>query len=187
MDQNGLSCVQVARAHNLAVFDAFRELDFEKDPFGSLGQLICEKRNASGSDNASAGVNSDWLTGNGTTFAGNSSGRSLKRWRLSCLVPSSGPKPVFFPTLNELTFTTTSILFLTLFGVSQLEIAVGMTDYGSSNDIRSVGPAPSQYRGRPHLILRHFLPVIRKEGSVGERSRDDTSTIRYSLQPSSFV
>lgn len=62
---------------NSAVFRAARELDFEKDAFGSLGQLICDRRDAS--DNASAGARSAGLPGNRAIFASNSSGRSLKR------------------------------------------------------------------------------------------------------------
>lgn len=83
------------------VFRAASELDFEKDPFGSLSQLFCDKRNASGSNNASDGVHSAGPTGNGTNFPGNSSGRSLKRWRLSCLAASSGSILIFFKLLNE--------------------------------------------------------------------------------------
>lgn len=93
MDQSGLSCVQVARMQNSAVFRAARELDFEKDAFGSLGQLICDRRDASGSDNASAGARSAGLTGNGAIFASNSSGRSLKR----CIIWINTD---FFRTLN---------------------------------------------------------------------------------------
>lgn len=65
---------------NSAAFGAARELDFEKDPVGSLGQLICDRRDLSSSDNTSASVRSTGPMGIvGTT--GNSSGGSLKRQR----------------------------------------------------------------------------------------------------------
>lgn len=54
-------------------FGAARELDFGKDPVGSLGQLICD-RDLSGSGNASASVRSAGLMGIMGIAAGNSSG-----------------------------------------------------------------------------------------------------------------
>ena len=72
---------------NSAVLRAARQLDFEKDAFGGLGQLMCGRRDASGSDNASVGVPSAGLTGNGPIVASNSSGRGHKCWQMfTCII-----------------------------------------------------------------------------------------------------
>uniref|UniRef100_H3C1X8 P-type phospholipid transporter n=1 Tax=Tetraodon nigroviridis TaxID=99883 RepID=H3C1X8_TETNG len=71
---------EVARAQDSAAFRAARELDFEKDAFGSLGQLICDKRAASG--NASAGVRSAGviLAGNGSDSMSSSLAEARSRF-----------------------------------------------------------------------------------------------------------
>lgn len=102
MDPNGLSCVQVTRVQNSAVFRAARELDFERDALGSLGQLICDRGGASGSENASSGVRSTGLAGNGTIFVANSSGRNASG--CGCIIWINTVFVLFFflpQTLNE--------------------------------------------------------------------------------------
>lgn len=72
-----LSSVQVSRLQDSAVFRAALELDFENDTFGSITQLMCEKREASaGNASASAGY-----AGHGRDrlpFTANSPGRSIE-------------------------------------------------------------------------------------------------------------
>ncbi|XP_056883329.1 phospholipid-transporting ATPase ABCA1-like isoform X2 [Takifugu flavidus] len=63
---------QAVRLQNSVAFGAARELDFGKDPVGSLGQLICD-RDLSGSNNRSASVRSGGLMGITGMAAGNSS------------------------------------------------------------------------------------------------------------------
>ncbi|XP_029695784.1 ATP-binding cassette sub-family A member 1 isoform X3 [Takifugu rubripes] len=63
---------QAVRLQNSVAFGAARELDFGKDPVGSLGQLICD-RDLSGSNNRSASVRSAGLMGITGMAAGNSS------------------------------------------------------------------------------------------------------------------
>lgn len=65
--------LQAARLQNSVVFGAARELDFGKDPVGSLGQLICD-RDPSSSANASASARSAGPMGIIGVAAGNSSG-----------------------------------------------------------------------------------------------------------------
>lgn len=65
--------LQAVRLQNSVAFGAARELDFGKDPVGSLGQLICD-RDLTGSDNGSAGARSAGLMGLMGIAAGNSSG-----------------------------------------------------------------------------------------------------------------
>lgn len=81
---------------NSAVFRAARKLDFEKDAFGSFRQLICDRGNTSSSENASSGVRSTGLAGNGAIFAANSSGRSACGYR--CIIWINTVFRFFSPT-----------------------------------------------------------------------------------------
>lgn len=83
VEQSCFSRAQVVRLQNSAAFRSARELDFENDAVGSLGQLMCGTQPPSGSDNASAGARSTpWAA----ISAGNSSGGSCIRSRFSIFI-----------------------------------------------------------------------------------------------------